>query len=250
MTPIDTLTRRLRSIGTLTEADESRLRALPLRLVDLSKGETIVPDGAVAQNCCLVVAGYAHRTKVLANGNRQIFSLHIAGDIPDLHSLHLKKMDHELAALSRCRVALIPHNALKAALAASVTLTDLLWRDTLIDAASFRAWLLMLGQAEARARMAHLFCELFVRARMAHLVEGSRFDMPLTQTDLADVLGISAVHANRTLQDLRAQGLVEFDQQSASINRWDELKELAQFDASYLHYLEPGADPTVQYHQA
>jgi CRP-like cAMP-binding protein len=245
MNPIDALVRRLRSIGTLTESDEAGLRTLPLRLVDLQKGEPIVQDGTLAQHCCLVVEGYAHRTKTLANGNRQIFSLHMAGDIPDLHSLHLRRMDHELAALSRCRVAYIPHGALKELLSGSPALTGLMWRDTLIDAAAFRAWMLMLGQAEAPARMAHLFCELFVRARMAHLTEGSRFDMPLTQIDLADVLGISLVHANRTLQDLRARGLIGFDQQSASILRWEELKALGQFDVSYLHYLDDDADHAI-----
>ncbi len=246
MDPIDTLVRRLRSIGTLAAEDEAALRTLPLRLLDLKKGETIVADGAVAKNCCLVVEGYAHRTKTLANGNRQIFSLHMAGDIPDLHSLQLRRMDHELAALSRCRVAYIPHGAIKDVLAESPALTDLLWRETLIDAAAFRAWMLMLGQADAPTRMAHLFCELFVRARMAQLTDGSRFELPLTQTDIADVLGISLVHANRTLQDLRSSGLIGFDQQFASILRWQELKELGQFDVSYLHYLDDEADRPVQ----
>ncbi|KQN74892.1 Crp/Fnr family transcriptional regulator [Devosia sp. BK] len=235
---IDPLLHRLETIGKLTDADRDALRRLPLRESDLSKGSEIVSDGEVSSSCCLVVSGYLCRSKTLPNGNRQIFSLHTAGDIPDLHSLHLNRMDHSLSAISDCRIARIPHDAVYEALDRSPTLNALLWRDTLIDSAAFRAWMLMLGQAEAVSRMAHFFCELFTRAAMAGLTDNNTFPLPLTQADLGDILGISMVHANRTLQDLRGRGVMDFDQQIVSILRWEELRKLGQFDPSYLHYLD------------
>jgi CRP-like cAMP-binding protein len=237
--PITALVRRLESIGDLSDRARQALADMPMQTKRLRKGAEIVADGEVSQTCCLVVEGYVYRSKSLPNGNRQIFSLHPAGDVPDLHSLHLTRMDHNLAAMSDCEVAHFSHAAVAETQKQAPELTDLLWRTTLIDAAAFRAWLLMLGQAEANSRMAHVFCEQFTKAAMAGLNQGESFPFPLTQNDLADVLGISLVHANRTLQELRSRGLMEFDHQKVTILKWDELRELGQFDPSYLHYLDP-----------
>lgn len=234
----DALLMRLEAIGDVTDIDKVALRGLPVQERFYPRGSEIIPDGEISTSCCLVIEGYAYRSKTLPDGNRQIFSLHTAGDIPDLHSLYLPKMDHNLGAMSDCTVARIPHEAVKDVLTRAPSLIGLLWRDTLIDAAAFRAWMLMLGQAEATARMAHLFCELYVRQTMAGLVRGNSFALPLTQTDLSDVMGTSVVHTNRTLQELRRRGLLDFDQQVVTIFKWQELRELGQFDPGYLHYLD------------
>lgn len=236
---IRALIHRLESVGTLSAAARDVIAALPLTERSHLKGEEIVADGEVSTHCCLVVSGYVYRSKLLPSGSRQIFSLHMLGDIPDLHSLHLPKMDHNLAAMSDSRVAYIAHSEINKALEQAPELIGLFWRTTLIDSAAFRAWLLMLGQADASTRMAHLFCEMFTRAAMAGLAEGSSFPLPLTQNDLADYLGISLVHANRTLQDLRSSGVLEFQHQTATILRWNELRAMGQFDPAYLHYLDP-----------
>ncbi|KKB76921.1 hypothetical protein VW35_16165 [Devosia soli] len=229
---------RLETIGEVTEIDKVALAALPVQERFYTRGSEIIPDGEISTSCCLILEGYAYRSKTLPDGNRQIFSLHTSGDIPDLHSLYLPKMDHTLGAISDCIVARIPHDAVKDALMRAPSLIGLLWRDTLIDAAAFRAWMLMLGQADAASRMAHLFCELYIRQSMAGLADGNSFALPLTQTDLSDILGTSVVHTNRTLQDLRRRGLLDFDQQVVTILAWEELRALAQFDPSYLHYLD------------
>ncbi|RYE50820.1 MAG: Crp/Fnr family transcriptional regulator, partial [Hyphomicrobiales bacterium] len=205
---IDFLMRRLIAVGDLSEEDRERLLSLPFRRKRVSKGEEIVSEGNKSSSCCLVISGYLHRSKALVTGNRQIFSLHMAGDIPDLHSLHLPRMDHSLVATAPAEVAMISHAAIQRVLDQSSRLTALFWRDTLIDAAAFRAWMLMLGQAEAPVRMAHLFCELYVRSQLVGLNKENSFALPISQIDLADMLGTSTVHANRTLQDLRLQGLV------------------------------------------
>lgn len=229
------LVRRLRSIGTLSEKEVLAISALPVRRATFAKGEEIIAEGQVSNSCCLVINGYVHRSKALPSGDRQIFSLHIAGDIPDLHSLHLPKMDHNLVATAHSEVGLISHSDIRTVLRSSFELASLLWRDTLIDAAAFRAWMLMLGQAEVPVRMAHLFCELHIRSQLVGLSKGSSFPLPISQYDIADMLGTSTVHANRTLQDLRAQGLVRFEHGWVTLPRWDELTKLGLFDSSYLH---------------
>lgn len=235
---MDFLMRRLSAIGDLTQEDRQSLLTLPFKRRRMSRGEEIVTEGDEATACCLVITGYVHRSKVLATGKRQIFSLHMPGDIPDLHGLHLPRMDHNLVATAPAEVALFPHVAVQRLLDQSSRLTALFWRDTLIDAAAFRAWMLMLGQAEAPVRMAHLFCELYVRSQLVGLNQENSFALPISQIDLADMLGTSTVHANRTLQDLRLQGLVDFKRGRVTVLRWRELAELGMFDSSYLHIVE------------
>jgi len=232
------LIRKLQTIGSLTESEKAFLLGLPSRVIVAKKGTVIAADGAVASRSCLVLEGFAHREKLNAAGGRQIFSFHPAGDIPDLQNLHLGRMDHNLVATSDCRVALIDHRDLNAVLGQSASLTGIMWRDCLIDAASFRQWMLMLGQADAETRMAHLFCELFVRLRVMGLNDGLRFNFPATQTDIGDALGISAVHTNRTLQELRGEGLIAVDRTEVEILNWSGLRARAMFDGAYLHYTD------------
>ena len=233
------LIRRLQSIGDVAEGDMAALRELPFRSVRLSRGEEIISEGALSKSCCLVMDGLVHRSKALPDGQRQIFSLHLPGDIPDLHGLHLPRMDHSLVATARCEVAFVSHEAIQAVLQRSAALTGLLWRDTLIDAAAFRAWMLMIGQAEVPVRMAHLFCELYVRYSVVGLVVDNGYPLPISQGDLADMLGTSSVHANRTLQDLRGRKLLTFSDGWVEILDWSALAEFGVFDGSYLHIGRP-----------
>lgn len=235
---IERLIRRLMAIGNLGIEDRLALQSLPVQYVSYQRQDVVIAEGTTSDTACLVVDGYVHRSKLLPNGNRQIFSLHMSGDIPDLHGLHLKTMDHSLVATSACEVAFVRHSAIRELLDASDTLTALLWRDAILDAAAFRAWMLMIGQAEAASRMAHLFCELYMRADAVGLVTDNSFSLPVSQIDLADMLGISAVHANRTLQDIRAGGLLNYDKGVVTILRWSALQDLAQFDPQYLHLRE------------
>lgn len=235
------LLHKLQTIGDLSQADEALLLGLPLRIAELRKGAIVVADGEVSSKSCLVIEGFMHREKLTPAGGRQILSFHPAGDIPDLQSLHLKKMDYNLVATTECRVALIDHRDLNAALLKSASLTGLMWRDSLIDAASFRAWMLMLGQTDANERMAHLFCEMFVRLRVIGLTRGMTFEFPVTQIDIADALGISAVHANRTLQELRARRLIMVERSEVTIPDWKALRRAAAFDPAYLHFTDENA---------
>lgn len=240
MPEIDVLLAKLESIGSLKPEHREAIRQLPVQRQVLERGQDAVMDGLIMQHCCIVLSGMLFRHKTMRDGSRQILSFHPQGDIPDLQSLHLRKVDYTLSATCPTVVGLIQHEAVHALLAEYPDLTGLLWRDTLIDAAKFQTWMMLVGQASAEAKMAHLFCEMFLRIRAVGGAQERSYRFPITQGDLADALGISVVHANRTLQQLRAESLVAFNGGVAEILDWDGLRALAQFDPSYLHLSKYG----------
>ncbi|HVX81838.1 MAG TPA: Crp/Fnr family transcriptional regulator [Devosiaceae bacterium] len=244
MTAIEALRRKLESIGELSESVVRALETLPLRLVRAERGEEVAADGAVSTACCLLIDGYMHRQKILREGGRQILAFHFAGDIPDLQSLHLHRMDHSLIATTACQVAFIPHDPLRQLTHNQPLLGDLLWRDSLIDAAIFRTWIAMMGRQSAVCHLAHTLCELFVRMAAVGLAQDNACRLPLTQEQLADALGLSIVHTNRSLQELRDSGLIRFDGRRLVILDWAGLRHLGQFDPTYLHLRRrPRFDP-------
>ena len=172
--------------------------------------------------------------KILGEGRRQILSFHVPGDVPDLHSLHIEAMDHGLAALTGTTIAFIPHESLLDVTKRFPGLAALLWRETLIDAAIFRQWITGMGQRDALGRMAHLFCELYCKLEAMDLAAEYRCALPLTQSELGDALGLSSVHTNRTMQEMKAQGLIATRARTLSITSWDRLVQAAEFDPSYL----------------
>ena len=172
---------------------------------------------------------------MLGDGRRQILSFHVPGDVPDLQSLHLHTMDHTLSALTQATVAFIPHESLRDLVAARPTIAAALWRDTLIDAAIFREWMTGLGRRDARGRIAHLFCEMYLKLQAVGLAADHRCDFPPTQTEMGDALGLSTVHVNRTLQDMRAQELISLQGRSLHILSWKGLEAAGEFDPTYLH---------------
>src|SRR3569623_1017144 len=184
--------------------------------------------------CTLLLDGFVERYKDMADGRRQILAIHVPGDFVDLHSYPLKKLEHSVAALTPIRVAFMPHSAVRALTETSATLTELLWRSTLVDAAINREWIVSIGARGAAVRLAHLFCEKNVRLQRIGLSDGKQFVFPVTQIDLADATGLTAVHANRMLRQLREDGLVEFRGGHVRIADWDALRRFAGFDTGYL----------------
>jgi CRP-like cAMP-binding protein len=229
------LIRKLESIFDLTGEERQAVLGLRMTVRELRADQDIVRDQDRPSQCCLVLKGSAYRYKVFEGGRRQIFSFHLAGDIPDLQSIHLRVMDHSLATLETSTLGFVTHDDLRPFIRAWPRIGDALWRDTLIDAAIFRLWMAGIGRKEAFGRIAHLLCELFVRSKAVGLTEGAAFLMPITQVEVADALGLSSVHVNRTLQDLRAAGLISTHRRSVTIENWIGLQEAAEFDPTYLH---------------
>jgi len=237
----DVLIRKLSSISRLTEDEKQRLRNLSLLIRQFGPDQDIVREGDRPSECCLVIVGFTCRFKVTEEGKRQIFSFHTPGDIPDLQSLQLEVMDHSLKTLTPCKVAFIPHGSIAELTRACPRLADVLWRDTLIDAAIFREWMINIGRRSAYARIAHLLGEIFVRLRAVGLTDGNECEFPITQSEIGDALGLSTVHVNRSLQELRADGLIELRRGTLTILDWEGFKKAGEFDETYLHLNDAAA---------
>lgn len=229
------LIRRLRVDTHLSEDDAQALKSLPVHVREFPADTPIVLEGDRPSQCCLVMNGFACRSKVVMQGERQILSFHIPGDIPDLQSLFLKIMDHDLATISPATLGFIDHAALRALIDAHPAIARALWRETLIDAAIFREWIVNMGVRPAAARMAHLLAE--VRSRMAAvgLVHDKEFEFPVTQAKLGEALGLSTVHVNRVLQAFRAEHVLDLKKNTVTITDYEKVVAAAGFDDSYLH---------------
>ena len=230
------LIRRLESIAPVSDDERRAITALPIMVRELKADADIVRDHDRPSQCCAILEGFACRYKVLPEGRRQIMSFHIPGDIPDLQSLHLEIMDHSLATVVPTKVAFIPHEAVRTFLREQPRIADVFWRETLIDAAVFREWVVNVGRRDAYARIAHILCEIYVRLRAVGLVDGQAYQLPITQAELGDATGLSTVHVNRTLQELRGNSLISTPKSGrVVIEDWDRLQEAGEFDATYLH---------------
>src|SRR4051794_3148772 len=229
------LIRKLESIGDVAAEEKAALRELPVQVRNFPDGRDIVAEGDRPMQCCLVLDGFVCRYRLLPEGRRQILSFHVSGEIPDLQSLHLKTMDHSLGTLSDSKLGFISHADLRELIRRFPRVGSLFWRDTLIDAAIFREWMVGLGRRTAHQRIAHLMCEMLLRVKAVGLARDHQYPLPITQTELADALGLTVVHVNRVLRSLREDGMLRVDRNSVSILNWERIRELAEFDPLYLH---------------
>jgi CRP-like cAMP-binding protein len=197
--------------------------------------QDIVREGDAPTRSCLLLSGFACTYKVTAQGKRQIVSFNIPVDIPDLQSLHLKVLDNAISTISPCSVGFIAYDDLRDICTRYPRITAAFWRETLIDAAIFRGWVLNVGQREAYTRMAHVLCELLTHLRAVDLVEDQGCILPITQGEFADALGVTTVHVNRVLQAMRADGLIKLTGDRLNIPDWEKLKQAGEFDLAYLH---------------
>jgi len=194
----------------------------------------IVLEHAYTDHSILLLSGFTARYSTLSDGRRQITEINVAGDFVDLHSLLMKQMDHGVVTLTPCIIAHAPHSRLRKLTEEHGHLTRLLWLDTIIDAAIHRQWLVAMGRRSGLGHLAHLVCELFTRLSAVGLNDGQTFHMPLTQTVLSDALGLSTVHVNRLIAELRREGLVRWSNPQIEILDWPRLAQIAEFDPTYL----------------
>ncbi|WP_336486078.1 Crp/Fnr family transcriptional regulator [Methylobacterium nigriterrae] len=229
------LIRKLESIACLSDEARQAVGRLPMAVRVVEAQHDIVRDKERPSQCCLVLSGWAFRYKLLSEGKRQILSFHVPGDIPDLQSLPLHVMDHNLASLTPCRLGFLSHESLRELCFRYPEVALALWRDTLVDAAIFREWMTGIGRRTAHGRIAHVFCEMYCKLHAVGLAGNNRCEWLSTQIDIGDALGLSNVHVNRVLQDLRAQGLISLQGRELIIHDWSSLSRLGEFDTTYLH---------------
>jgi CRP-like cAMP-binding protein len=229
------LVRKLLNYGVLEQEDVVLLLALPTTVRTFGPRCDIVEDGQPPRGTNLVLSGLACRLKVLPDGRKQILGFLIAGDFCDLHVMLLDRLDHAISTVTATVVALLPEAELRAVMDANPRVARVFWVASLVQEAIAREWILSLGRRSAYERTAHLFCEFYERLRAVGLADHGRCDLPLTQADLADALGLSQVHINRTLQEMREAGLIELRGRRLHIPDLPALHRAALFDPGFLH---------------
>lgn len=225
--------------GGLSRAAQSALRELPTRARSFKIHQDIAREGDRPTHCCLIATGLVSRYKSLPAGSRQIVSFQIPGDMVDLQSLLVIVADHGIHTHAPTTVLMIAHDDLASIAAQHADVARALWFDTLVDASIGREWTTNVGRRDARQRLAHLLLEMAVRFKAARLMAVDTFELPLTQADLADATGMTAVHINRTLQWLRGERLIRTDGRNLTIENWEAMRALAGFDTTYLHLEGP-----------
>ena len=195
----------------------------------------LIREGETPKFVHLMVDGWACRYKTLPDGRRQIVAFFVPGDFCDLNVYILKEMDHSIGAITRLSVADISREDMDALTARHPRITQGLWWEALVNAAIQREWTLSIGQRTAYERIAHLLVELHMRLKTVGLTQNGSCDFPLTQTDIADATGLTAVHVNRTLQELRRDELIVLERRQLTIPDIRKLVDAAMFNPNYLH---------------
>lgn len=232
---LDHVFRKLTRFADLAPGDRERIEACAWRVDRVEAGVDLIGEGADPGFVNVTLDGWACRYKQWEDGRRQILALLLPGDMCDPCMFLLNDKSHALATLTRAKIVRLPQKSMAALMEASPTLTRAFWLDMLVSVEVQREWTVSLGRRTAVERMAHLFCELLVRLRSVGLADASGCEMPLTQYDLGDALGLSSVHVNRTLQKLRSLKLIELRNKRLDVLDKDALRTLALFNPMYLH---------------
>ncbi len=227
----------------LSAEERAALEAALSAPVTLPARRTIVRRSEPVKHSTMLISGIMCRYMDARDGYRQLVSLELPGDFVDLHGYPLQRLDHDLATLTECVVATVPHERLTELIEAFPHLGRLLWFSSLLDAAMHREWIFRLGRLESTGRLAHLLCETYTRLAAVGRVEDGAFDFPLTQQDMGEACGLTSVHINRTVRRLREAGLAEVGKGQVQIFDVPALAALGEFNSDYL-YLEGGAPPT------
>ena len=231
------LLRKLYALHAISEEEAKALIAAISHTREIRRGDDLAEDGSEPKHSTVVLEGIACRYKQFHDGRRQILSFQYPGDITDLYSYVLKKLDHAVGALTNCRVAHIPHPAIQALCEKYPNLAYALWRDTLVDTSKLHASIASLGARSSKERLAHFLAEQHARMVAVGLIKtGESASFGITQSDLADATGLSLVHVNKTLKKLKDEGLVSWNRSRLAIMNWDGLKQAALFDETYLHF--------------
>lgn len=230
---------RGRRRSELSEGDLAALEAAIERVETVPARKVVSRRGDRLYHSTLLVEGFMCRYMDARDGYRQLLSYQVPGDFVDLHGFATRYIDHDIAAISDATVAFVPHERLEAILAERPHLTRQLWFSTMLDAAMHREWVFRIGRLDAIGRLAHFLCETHCRMTAVGRTDGGSFDLPMTQQDLGEAVGLTSVHVNRVIRRLREEGLVIVSRGKVEIRDLGRLARLGEFDHDYL-YLESG----------
>lgn len=234
------LVRRIASVIKISEEEKSAIRELPIRRSEIKADQDVVREGESPTRMFFIAEGMTATYKIVSDSRRQIVGFHLPGDAPDLQSLHLRSLDVSIATITPSTIGFVPHTAILEICDRFPRLTTAFWRHTLVDAAIFREWMANIGQRSAPTRIAHLLCELFVRFRAVGAATADTINFPITQAEIADSMGLSSVHVNRSLMGLRAKGYFVLQDGTLQVLDWEGLQMAGDFSPHYLHLREFG----------
>lgn len=230
------MVRRLDGRVPLDEADRTALLSLPHTVRRLGAAGHVVRDRDTVEQCTLLLSGFAYRYKLTGEGGRQIISFHIPSEFLDLQNSLLRCADHSVQTLTEAELAVIPAGMLQKLALERPNIARALWIDTLIDSSIFREWVINVGRRDSRTRIAHLLCEFALRLESVGIGDGRRYEMPMTQEQLADAVGLTSVHVNRVLRQLGEEGLISRDRRTIVLEDWHRLRAVGDFNERYLHF--------------
>jgi CRP-like cAMP-binding protein len=228
------LLRKLTRHTLLSAQDETAIQQVMARYKVIPSHRDVVCEGDSPDYTTILLDGYMCRYTTMRDGKRQILSFLVPGDFCDLSGFVERRIDHFVGTLTPCTVAVIAHRDLGSLVKSHPSIRDALWRETLQDAAIYRAWISNIGRRSAYERLAHLFCEISLRLEAVGMMKKAGYEFMVTQVDLGDALGLSGVHVNRMLQQLRSEDLITFNANTLAIHNWDRLREISGFDSAYL----------------
>ena len=231
--------RKLGYWAELDEADQQALRDLPHRTKTLERHGFVVREREKTTQSCLLASGFAISRKIVGDRARQIVAVHMKGDMVDLQNSLLGVADHSVQMITEGCAAFIPRDAIQELAFKSPNIGRAMWIDTLVDGSIFREWIVNLGRRDAYTRLAHLLCELSLRLKVAGLGDATGYELPMTQDQIADCIGLTAAHVNRMLKAIEVDGLIERrSARTVVIDDWKKLAAAGDFDSTYLHLRE------------
>jgi len=231
------LTRRLEEYTALTDTDRRELARLSEQSMHIVQPRRdLLREGGAPRSLYLIVEGWGCHYRTLENGRRQIVDFAIPGDLCDLNLFILDRMDHSVGAITRMKVAEISREVFRRVVTTSPNITTALWWQELVSKSIHREWIVNIGQRNALERIAHLLCEMFLRLESVGLTYGFSCDFPPTQNDIADATGLTSVHVNRSIQELRRRGLISLERQMLTIPNMLALQQVGLFNPEYLHH--------------
>jgi CRP-like cAMP-binding protein len=224
---------KLQNLVELNSADAAAIAGLTARPREYQAKQDIIREGDPPGPVFVILKGWACRYKILPSGTRQIMAFLLPGDACDLHIGMLAEMDHNLQALTQCEVALIPGDRMEILLEDHPAVARAMYKSQLIDEGILRAWIVSNGRRSSVERVAHLMCELYLRSFSIN--SSGQVAFPISQIVVADALGMTPVHVNRILKELRMAGAMSLTRGNLLISDALKLVQIAGFDENYLH---------------